>query len=153
MEWTGERSPPPRSGAVTPKVSWETDWPEVAHSTGPCAREISCETRFKPPNHKNGRFSSSAYISQISQGSLHYFHPKKRSGQPPTLGVGVGGRRGVLENSKGGELWVPFLAGTLFIWASLQIVGPGERARPAGPSGEIWSAEQKDLEAGRAASQ
>lgn len=32
-------------------------------------------------------------------------------------------------------------------------VGPGEKARPAEPSGEIWRSEQKDLEAVRAPSE
>lgn len=57
-----------------------------AHLTGPCSRELSCETCFKPPNHKNGRFSQPcSHVSQISQG-VFSISIQETPGQPPTPG-------------------------------------------------------------------
>lgn len=53
------------------------------HLTGPCSWEISCETCFKPPNHKNGRFSQPcSHVSQISRG-LFSISIQETPGQPP----------------------------------------------------------------------
>ena len=54
--------------------------------TGPCSWEISCETHFKPPNHKNGRFSQPcSHVSQISLG-VFTVSIRETPGQPPAPG-------------------------------------------------------------------
>lgn len=72
----GGRSAPEPAGKWAPRRG--------AHLTGPCSWEISCETCFKPPNHKNGRFSQPcSHVSQISLG-VFSISSRETPGPPPT---------------------------------------------------------------------
>lgn len=87
---------PGRRSAPEPAGKWAPG--RGAHLTGPCSWEIGCETCFKPPNHKNGRFSQPcSHVSQISRG-VFSISIRETPGQPPAPeGRGNGAR----------ETWVP----------------------------------------------
>lgn len=91
----GGRAKPPASASALPLLAAQPgrrSAPEPAGKrapgqgtllTGPCSWEISCETCFKPPNHKNGRFSQPcSHVSQISLG-VFSVSIRETPGQPP----------------------------------------------------------------------
>lgn len=139
-------SPPPAAqpgerSAPVPSGNWAPGW--GAHLTGPCSWEISCETCFKPPNHKNGRFSQPcSHVSQISRG-VFSISIRETPGQPPAPG----------EQENGAEAWVlqkpsgvcPKHTGPTTATA---VCGLGKKMTPAPDKGN-WKSGQRHLEAAR----